>query len=97
MAEAREPEIRQRLARIEARLDQLFEHLDIAPEEAGGGDGWWGGGGESSDPIDDPEIQDLLAKGNQIQAVKRYRELSGQGLKEAKDAVDRALEENRGR
>lgn len=34
------------------------------------------------------EIQTLLQQGNKIEAVKRYRELSGLGLKEAKDAVD---------
>jgi len=34
------------------------------------------------------EIQALLQAGNKIEAVKRYRELSGLGLKEAKDAVD---------
>ncbi len=101
MSEAREQlEIKQRIALIEARLQQLFEHLDVAPREsAAGGGGWWGGsgeGGEAPDPIDDPEIQDLLAKGNEVQAVKRYRELSGEGLKESKDAIDRALEEMQG-
>ena len=80
-------EIRQRLALVEARLQQLFEHLDIAPR----------GGGSASgsepvelDPNQDPEIQDLLAKGNETQAIKRYRELSGLGLEEAKEAIDRA-------
>ena len=34
------------------------------------------------------EIQELLQAGRKIEAVKRYRELSGLGLKEAKDAVD---------
>ena len=31
---------------------------------------------------------DLLHSGNQIQAIKLYRELTGVGLAEAKDAVD---------
>ncbi len=83
-------EIKQRLALIETRLQQLFEHLDIAPRESAGG-GWWGGEeGEALDPATDPEIQDLLAKGNEIQAIKRYRELTGLGLAEAKEAIDRA-------
>jgi ribosomal protein L7/L12 len=84
-------EIKQRVALIETRLQQLFEHLDIAPRESAGG-GWWGGGeeGEALDPAADPEIQDLLAKGNEIQAIKRYRELTGLGLAEAKEAIDRA-------
>ena len=93
MAEARELlEIKQRLALLETRLQQLFEHLDVKPREsAAEGGGWWGGSGEGAiDPVDDPEIQDLLAKGNEMQAIKRYRERTGLGLKESKDAIIRA-------
>jgi ribosomal protein L7/L12 len=84
-------EIKQRLALIETRLQQLFEHLDLRPRETARG-GWWGGGGEGDapDPATNPEIQDLLAKGNEIQAIKRYRELTGLGLGEAKEAIERA-------
>ncbi|MBC8043781.1 MAG: ribosomal protein L7/L12 [Rhizobacter sp.] len=35
-----------------------------------------------------PEIEQLIRQGNQIEAIKRYRDLTGAGLKEAKDAVD---------
>jgi ribosomal protein L7/L12 len=81
MAEDRELlEIKQRLALIETRLDQLFEHLDIAPRDAG----------EPRDAIDDPEIQDLLVKGNDAQAVKRYHELTGAGIAEAQRAIQDA-------
>lgn len=73
-------EIKQRVALIESRLDQLFEHLDISPREAG----------EPSDAIEDPEIQDLLVKGNEAQAVKRYRELTGAGIAEAQRAIQEA-------
>jgi ribosomal protein L7/L12 len=80
MAEARELlELKQRIALLETRLQQVFEHLGIAPRES-----------EPSDPVSDPEIQDLLAKGNEAQAVKRYRELTGLGLAEAKDAIEQA-------
>jgi ribosomal protein L7/L12 len=41
-----------------------------------------------SDPATDPDVQIQLAKGNKIQAIKRVRELTGWGLKEAKDYVD---------
>jgi ribosomal protein L7/L12 len=82
-------EIKQRLALIETRLQQLFEHLDLRPRETAGG-GWPGGEGDAPDPATDPEIQDLLAKGNEIQAIKRYRELTGLGLAEAKEAIERA-------
>ncbi len=84
-------EIKQRLALIETRLQQLFEHLDVKPRAGEGG--WWEGIGEDSKPVDpnsDPEIQDLLLKGNEIQAIKRYRELTGLGLAEAKAAIERA-------
>jgi ribosomal protein L7/L12 len=82
-------EIKQRLALIETRLQQLFEHLDLRPRETAGD--WWGGGeGDPPDPATNPEIQDLLAKGNEIQAIKRYRELTGLGLAEAKVAIERA-------
>ena len=35
------------------------------------------------------EITRLLAAGDTIGAIKRYRELTGLGLREAKDAIDR--------
>jgi ribosomal protein L7/L12 len=69
-------EIQQRLALVETRLEQLFEHLDLTPQ-----------GGDEADPAQDPEIQDLLAKGNEAQAVKRYRELTGAGIAEAQSAI----------
>ena len=75
-------ELEQRLALIETRLEQLFEHLNLAPRapaESG-----------ELDPNEDPEIQDLLAKGNTVQAVKRYRELTGVGIAEAQRAIDSA-------
>lgn len=34
------------------------------------------------------EILDLLRQGNKIPAIRRYRELTGVGLREAKDAVE---------
>ena len=77
--------LEERLARLEKLVQNLYERLDV--DDPGG---WWGGGGdEAPDPASDPEIQDLLAKGNKIQAVKRYHELSGLGLKEAQEAIER--------
>lgn len=37
---------------------------------------------------DEVHIRDLVRQGNKIEAIKAYRELTGLGLKEAKDAVD---------
>ena len=36
----------------------------------------------------DPEVRHLLAQGQKINAIKRVRELTGIGLKQAKDLVD---------
>ena len=34
------------------------------------------------------EVRDLIARGRKVEAVKKVRELTGMGLKEAKDFVD---------
>ena len=73
-------EIQQRLALVESRLQQLFEHLDLRPQEDAG----------EADPAQDPEIQDLLVKGNHAQAVNRYRELTGADAEEAERAIEEA-------
>ncbi|MCT9111775.1 ribosomal protein L7/L12 [Streptomyces mirabilis] len=42
----------------------------------------------------DPELEKVVAlarDGRKIQAIKAYREVTGAGLKEAKDAVDRMV------
>jgi hypothetical protein len=44
-------------------------------------------------PTDVDEVRTLLATQGKIAAIKRYRELTGVGLKEAKDAVE-AMEAN---
>jgi len=35
-----------------------------------------------------PEVKELLQSGRKIEAIKKYRELTSAGLKEAKDAVE---------
>ncbi len=81
-------EIEKRIALLEVRLEQLFEHLNLTPRGGAGTGGHHEG--EGLDPNDDPEIQDLLAKGNAAQATKRYQELTGASLQDAKQAIDRA-------
>lgn len=73
-------EIKQRLALVETRLEQLFEHLDLKPRDPAA----------PGAAVEDPEIQDLLAKGNIAQAVKRYRELTGAGIADAQKAIEAA-------
>ena len=40
------------------------------------------------DDIQKGTVQELILRGQKIQAIKLYREISGVGLKEAKEAVD---------
>jgi ribosomal protein L7/L12 len=40
--------------------------------------------------VADEYLQDALVRGNKIAAIKRYRELTDSGIKEAKDAVEYA-------
>lgn len=44
---------------------------------------------ERDDPGLDRELTELLRGGRKIEAIKRYREATGAGLKDAKDAVER--------
>ena len=46
--------------------------------------------------IADPELLSLLGQQQLIAAIKRYRELTGSGLKESKDAVE-SLQRSLGR
>ncbi|MFE0019780.1 hypothetical protein [Amycolatopsis sp. NPDC059021] len=62
-----------RLARVERKLDLVLDHLGV------------------TEPADDltAEVTALLAQGKKIVAVKRYREVTGADLRDAKEAVDR--------
>ncbi len=46
---------------------------------------------------DDKAIIEEIKKGNKINAIKLYRELHSVGLKEAKEAVDKLIEDFEGR
>jgi len=67
-----DPTLRLRLARIERKLDALLTHLQI----------------ENPDDDEYREVRDLAAAGEKIAAIRRYRELTGVGLAEAKAAVE---------
>ncbi|MFD7664460.1 ribosomal protein L7/L12 [Streptomyces sp. NPDC059788] len=71
--DARHKDLQRRLQYMDRKLDRIMEHLGI----------------EEADPEGMAEVDALLHKGQKIQAIKRYRELTGAGLKEAKDAVER--------
>jgi ribosomal protein L7/L12 len=70
--------LRSRINELEDRLNFLYQRLNIEYTNP------------NSDPVLSPQIQDALRRGNKIEAIKIYRELTGVGLAEAKDAIDRA-------
>ncbi len=63
------------LRRIEQKLDLIMKHLGI----------------EYTEPTMTDEILQLISEGQKIGAIKKYRELTGVGLKEAKDAIERQM------
>lgn len=97
-----DPRNEDRLRGIEARLAEIERRLGIAGGPAGQAYGSPGGYGAPAygpqygaprpaggSPIEsDPEIQSLLMRGKKIEAIKRARQLTGWGLKDAKDAID---------
>jgi len=66
-----------RIVRLERQVDFLFRRLGIDPDLALADDGEL-----------PSALYDAIARGKLIQAIKIYRETTGVGLKEAKDAVD---------
>ena len=71
--------LKSRINELEDRLKLVYRRLNMDYAE-----------GPNSDPALAPQIQDALRRGNKIEAIKIYRELTGVGLAEAKQAIDRA-------
>jgi large subunit ribosomal protein L7/L12 len=69
-------DLRERLARLEATVATLQAQLASGEPVAAPDTSWMS------------EVRALVASGNKIQAIKVYREKTGVGLKEAKDAVE---------
>ncbi|MFI0217915.1 ribosomal protein L7/L12 [Streptomyces lydicus] len=67
--------LERRLGRLERKVDLLLAHAGVE---------------EPQDPRM-AEIDELLARGKKIQAIKVHRELTGSGLGEAKEAVERRM------
>lgn len=64
------------VARLTSLVDNLYKHLGIGQLAA------------SAMDQTDPAIIDAIHGGNKIMAIKLWRERTGVGLKEAKDAVE---------
>jgi len=71
--------LKSRINELEDRLKFLYRRMNIDYAED-----------PNSDPALAPQIQDALRRGNKIEAIKIYRELTSVGLAEAKQAIDRA-------
>jgi large subunit ribosomal protein L7/L12 len=75
-----------RLDAIEWKLDAILASLGVqVPERPTPA----ASAGIGSDQLD--EIRTLMHTGRKIEAIKRVREITGLGLKEAKDLVDAGL------
>jgi len=74
--------VEMRLAAIEEKLDRLLAHLGL--------DGTGPIPDRAPEPVTAYEAQltTLIQAGKTIQAIKLYREATGAGLKDAKDAVE---------
>jgi len=68
-----------RLRRIENKLDLILQHLGIEYHRPQPGQNL------------DSEVRRLADAGRKIPAIKRHRELTGDGLREAKEAVEAYL------
>jgi len=79
------PDVYPRIRALEAQVAQLMAHLGLA-SPAGPPPGWGPPAGHLSGMP--PEIVELVRSGAKLEAIKRYRELTGVGLKAAKDAID---------
>jgi hypothetical protein len=75
--------LKSKVNELEDKLNFLYQRLNINFIDP------------NSDPIFSPQIRDALKRGNKIEAIKLYRELTGTGLAEAKDAIDKAEQFNK--
>jgi large subunit ribosomal protein L7/L12 len=81
-----------RTSELERRIGDLEQRLQLAEARIST---LQAGDGGSSPQVDDmwttdrfAEVRKLVRSGNIIEAIKLYREQTGVGLREAKDAVD---------
>src|SRR4051794_19078941 len=78
------PSYLRRLRRLEAKLDLVLKHLNLEYREPSPG-------ADLSE-----EVKSLAAQpGRKIEAIQRYREQTGAGLRQAKVAVDTFLRERK--
>ena len=76
-----------RIAELERKVSALYKRLGQA-EPVGFGDDPGFSEPASLAASEDPRVIELLQSDKKIEAIKLYRELTGVGLAEAKDAVE---------
>ncbi|OBI10489.1 ribosomal protein L7/L12 [Mycobacterium scrofulaceum] len=81
-----DPQVYRRLALLEQQVRLLSERLEVPCPTFGSDVGVTASGAfENGVPA---EVVGLARSGNKIAAIKLYRELTGAGLREAKEVVD---------
>jgi ribosomal protein L7/L12 len=82
----------ERIDRLERQVQFLLQRIGVDPDIAAAGGTAFGGdlpvGGPITGPAMSPDIVALVAAGKPIDAIKLYRQMTGAGLKEAKDVID---------
>ncbi|HOQ16006.1 MAG TPA: 50S ribosomal protein L7/L12 [Defluviitaleaceae bacterium] len=68
------------ILRLNRKVNKLAEHMGLA---------------DNMEPLNDEAFKELIMAGEKIKAIKRYRQLTGEGLKEASDYVDALLLKNK--
>ena len=81
------PNDAERIDRLERQVRYLLRYVGVDAEIAATGDAALGPGPQPASAS--PEIVALVQAGKPIQAIKLYRQMTGAGLKESKDAIDR--------
>lgn len=69
--------LKSRVSELEDKLQLLYRRLNIDYADP------------NSNPARSPQIQEALRRGDKIEAIKLYRELTGVSLAEAKQVIDR--------
>ena len=81
------PHDAERIDRLERQVQYLLRYVGVDPEIAAADSAAL----QAGPPLDaawSPEIIALVRNGKPIQAIKLYRQITGAGLKESKDAID---------
>lgn len=79
----------ERVTALEQRMHEVLARFEGDSPPAGSG---WGFGDDAA--TEDDEALALLREGKVIEAISTYRQRTGVGLREAKDAIDRLKAEH---